>query len=72
MRPVTHMRLADILQAAPLRRPGYLPAAMSAGRVFIKGGEEWIEFPDEALQTLRSQFGTPGEGAGGGCMGCGG
>lgn len=68
MRTMIRMRVAEVVAAAPMRRPGYLQAVMGAGR---QDGE-WVEWDDETYQALRAQFGTGEAGPEGGCSGCGG
>ena len=61
--------LAEILAAAPTKRPGYIEACMAAGQVV----GDWIEFTAEEAGRLREAFGGAGSDApSAGCPGCGG
>jgi hypothetical protein len=63
------MRWGEVLAAAPERQPGYVEAAGSVGRRFVRDGEEWVEFTEAGLEALAG-YGGPGHS--GGCSGCGG
>lgn len=72
MMTLTQMRVAEVLAAASARRPGYVAAAMAAGRRFEQDGQDWIEWTEEAFNSLRSAFGGADGPPIGGCGGCGG